>query len=367
MTPRVRSRCAVAAVVLASIGLSGCLFLPNIGEHGYLPCDKDGACPAGRYCDESVCAPPPWNDQTFGTRRAIIVDNSAALPIAAGTAIPVVVGGDAGAIALAELGADFRFADFDRANAQWRVVAVYLDRERDRFTAWIPASREIPAGGSDVLAFVESNTADDVPQVVEDPASVYGTYDAFDAPLAGWFASPAGGPIVQDGVVNVADNQAIVLQAPLIPPVLAMLVARINGAACDEVFLGLVGDDRALFEVPPEAGLFIGNNLAATAQVAPTSDSTPTNVGDGLTLGNALARTLVAIDGGGVLVKHDDAVAFANDDVRPPFGADPLYLAVQVGGACSVDVEAAWTTPIPQPFPTVVVQPPIDFNLAFEN
>ncbi|MBI1946120.1 MAG: hypothetical protein HYS27_10510 [Deltaproteobacteria bacterium] len=365
-----RSSVALALMVAPLlVSAPGCLFLPNLAGHGYTPCDDDSACPPGRFCDESLCAPPPWHDQAFGRRRAVIVANPAASPIPAGAAVPIVVGGETGVLALAELGASFRFTDYDRASASWRVVSVYLDRESDRFTAWIPTAREIPAGGSALLAFVESNAADGLPHVSEDPAATFAQWQAFDAPLADdtWFQSPAGGPVVQDGMVNVADNQAIVLQAPLVPPVLAVLVARINGATCDEVFLGLVGDDRALFQVPPEAGIFVGSNLQGTAQLAPTSDSTPTDVGDGLTVVNAMARTVVAIDGGAVLVEHAGATAFADPDLRPPFGADPLYLAVQVGGACSVDVDAVWTTPLPQPFPTVTVEAPVDFNLAYEN
>lgn len=350
-----------------ALSTSGCLFLPNLAEHGYVSCESDAACPPGRYCDEAVCAPPPWHDTAFGTRRALIVENRAASPIPAGAAVPLLIGDDTTALPLLELGADFRFADYDRANAQWRDVAVHLDRESDRFTAWIPVAREIAAGASDVLAFVESNAEDGLPHVAEDPHAVFANFDGFDAPLAGWFESPAGGPVVQEGMVNVADNQAILLQAPLVPPVLAVLVARVNGATCDEVFLGLIGDDRALFEVPPEAGVFVGNDLASVARVAPTPDSTPTDVGDGVSVGNAMARTVIAVDGAAVSIVHDDAVAFADADLRPPFGADPLYLAVQVGGACSVDVDAVWTTPLPQPLPAITVQPPVNFNLAFEN
>ncbi|MCC7071613.1 MAG: hypothetical protein IT383_09835 [Deltaproteobacteria bacterium] len=345
-----------------------CLFLPDLASHGYASCADDSECPAGRFCDQSLCAPPPWHDQSFGARRAVIVENSALTPIPAGAAVPLVVGGDGGALSLAELGASFRFADFDRASASWRVVPVYLDRESDRFIAWIPVARAVPPGGSDVLVFIESNAADGLPHVTEDAAATFEHWQGFDAALdEGWFQSPAGGPVVQDGVVNVAGNQAIVWQTPLVPPVLVTLVARINGATCDEVFLGLIGDDRGLFQVPPEAGLFVGADLAASAQVAPTADSTPTNVGDGLQAINAMERTTVAIDGGGVLITHGDTVAFADPDVRPPFGVDPLYLAVQVGGTCSVDVEALWATALPQPLPTVVVQPPVTFNLAFEN
>ena len=352
---------------LLSVVASGCLFIPNLGQYGYSACTADADCPAGRFCDESVCAPPPWHDTAFGARRAIVVENPADSAIPAGAAVPLLIGDESTALPLLELGADYRFADYDRANASWRDVAVYLDRESDRFTAWIPTAREIPPGKRDVLAFVESGSEDGLPHVQEDPAAVFAQFDTFDGALDEWFVSPAGGPVVQDGLVNVADGQAIALDVPLVPPVLAVLVARLNGVTCDEVFLGLVGDERSVFEVPPEAGLFVGDDLAAVARVAPTPDSTPTDVGDGLSVGNALTRTVVAVDGGAVSIRHGDEVAFADPDVRPPFGADPLYLAVQVGGACSVDVDAVWTTPLPQPLPAVTVEAPVNFNLAFEN
>lgn len=358
-------RLLMATAALVPSG--ACLFLPDLEPWGYTACSADADCPAGRFCDEAVCAPPPWRDTAFGTRRAILVENRAASALPAGVAVPLVIGDEGTALPLLELGADYRFSDFDRASASWRDVAVYLDRESDRFTAWIPTSRAIAPGATDVLAFVESNSEDGLPHVQEDPAAVFQHFDTFDGTLDGWVVTPAGGPLVQDGVVNVADGQALALDVPLVPPVLAVLVARLNGVTCDEVFLGLVGDERSVFEVPPEAGLFVGDDLAAVARVAPTADSTPTDVGDGLTAVNAMARTVVAVDGASVSITHDDTVAFADADLRPPFGADPLYLAVQVGGACSVDVDAVWTTPLPQPLPVVTVQPPVNFNLAFEN
>jgi hypothetical protein len=153
-------------------------------------------------------------------------------------------------------------------------------------------------------------------------------------------------------MVNVADNETLVLKRPLSTPVLAQVLARINGANCSEVFIGLIGDDAALFPVPPEAGVFVGDSLAATVQIAPTAASTPTDVAT-VDVGNAFMRVTVAVDGNAVRVAVDGTAAFDEPDLRPPFADDPLFLAVQVGGACSVDVDAVWLTPLPLPAPTV--------------
>jgi hypothetical protein len=40
-----------------------------------------------------------------------------------------------------------------------------------------------------------------------------------------------------------------------------------------------------------------------------------------------------------------------------------MFLAVQVAGACSVDVDAVWASPLPHPAPAVTAESVVKFQL----
>ncbi len=352
---------AGAVLVVASVG--GCIWAPNIAPDGYVSCAADKDCDPGRSCEEHVCAPPPWDDEQFGSRRLLTVNNGDDKPLPKGTAVPVSVGGDGADLPLDEVGPDFRIVDFDEQTGAWHVVPVFLDRLADRFTAWIPTQREIAQGRTGVLAYIEADTFDKVPTVVEDPSTTFADFDGFDDGLDDTRWRVTGTPNVDGGIVNVGDEQAVVLRRQLTPPVLMTALVRINGRDCGQVFVGLIGDDQSLFNVGPSAGVFVSDQLAAAAQVAPDENSTPTPLGDSFVATNSFARVTVAVDGGGVFVGSDDTVAYQESDLRPPFSDAPMFAAIQVHGACSVDVDALWTTPLPQPLPVVAAADAVHFQL----
>jgi hypothetical protein len=361
------SRAALAA--LAALGLplvaGGCLFLPNIEQHGYVSCTSNKDCDPGRSCGEGVCAPPPWNDETFGARRALLVKNETDVAMSKGTAVPVVIG-EGGLLAIEDIGNDFRFTDFDVEKGAWSELAVYLDKESDRLTAWIPTQRDIPQGKTDVLAYIEFETFDKAIVVKEDPVSTFRLFDAFDGDALDedkWNVIATGGaPVVDGGLVNIQDNQNITLKQPLAPPVRVDFVARVNAANCDRVFFGFTGDDDARFLVGPGAGLFLDQDLDGDAQVAVTPQSPPAPL-DSVRFTTSLTRYSVAIDDNGARMTIDGEVVAEELDLRPPFDEGSVFATVEVNGACSVDVDAVWVTPLPLPAPTVTAGPLVHFQL----
>jgi hypothetical protein len=361
----------VHALLLARIGallalLPGCVFCPNLEAAGYTACEADADCVAGRYCDQNLCAPPPWNDEAYGTRQHLTITNESDVALKKGTAIPVRVGDD-GVVSREDVGVDGRFTDYNRDEGTWRALPIFRDLEQDRYTAWVPLPRDVPAGKTATLAWIESKKDDGEPTQLEDPTSVFSAFSSFsDATLGGWFESSPGSepPYIEDGVANVADNQALVLQTPLVPPVLVTFLARVNGAICDEVFIGLAGNDEAIFNDPPSAGLFVVNDLQSSFDVAPTADSFPEPVGETLRAPTAFARITVHVDGARASLAIDGE-GTGEDDLRPPFEDASMFAAVQVGGACSVDLDAVWATPMPAPAPTVAAEAPITLQLLF--
>ena len=352
-------------VVLVALASSSCLFAPDIAGAGYVACKSDDDCDPGRTCasDANVCAPPPWDDQQYEARRLLTITNNDTALLKKGTAVPVVVGGDHGVLTLDDVKADFRVTDFSPATQKWSVLSVFIDPQSDRFTTWIATQRDIEPGRSDALAFIESETTAGVVTVHEDPRATFAFFEDFAQPLDDSAWRVRGSPTQADGKINVGQQQSIVLKQPFTPPVTATALVRVNGVTCDKVFVGFIGDDRSLFAVGPSAGVFVDQDLASTAQIAPDAASVPTAVGAPFTSTTGFARASVAVDGGGVQIGVDDNVAYLESDLRPPFANAPLYLAILVGGACSVDVDAVWVTPLPQPAPTVTAAGIVRFQL----
>jgi hypothetical protein len=80
----------------------------------------------------------------------------------------------------------------------------------------------------------------------------------------------------------------------------------------------------------------------------------------------ALHRFTIDVQGTAVRLSIDDVVFDERDDLDQPFAADaPLFPTVQVGGACSLDVETVWATALPITRPTVKAEALIDFNFLY--
>jgi hypothetical protein len=356
-------------VVLSA--LPACWFAPDVARYGYDACADDAECAPGRTCEEALCAPPPWHDADFGVRRLLVVENPSEATIPRGAAVPVPVGAE-GVLALDEVEIDARVAAFDEQESEpadaWSVTEVFRDieGEDDRYRLWIPLARDLGPKRRAALGWLEMKTFEEEPTLVEDPASVFALYDAFDDPtLPGWTIFDDGAAfVVEDGVATVGDNQRLTSIAALAPPVQATFVLRVNGLTCDEVFVGLVADPEASFPLPPMAGLFVDQDLNGALRVGPEETSTPQDFGD-VRAPTGVARLTVGVDHDRVSAALDGA-AFADEEVRPGFGDDPLFVRVQVGGVCTVDVLAAWTTPSPLPGPAVEADAPVTLQLAYE-
>jgi hypothetical protein len=370
-----------SCVLVFPLVASGCFFLPAIEDDGYLACERDADCGPGRACalEVSLCAPPPWNDTGFTERRLMVVENPGAVALPAGTAVPIQIGGEGAPLSLDEVAADARFTDFDVADGSWRVVGVFRDLFADRFTVWVPLAREVAPGTRDVLAWLEQGTAAGTLTVLEDPANTFALFDDLDdfptdAAAAATdprylVVAPTAFPAAADGELNVPDNVTVIWRGGFVPPVDVTFRARVNGLNCDEVYLGLTGAERVGFN-PPSAGFFMRQDLLTVGEVAPTAESNPTPLSDPTIFSeqpNALHRFRVQADGGSVRFLVDDILFDERTDLRPPFAADTrLFPMVQMGGSCSVDVDAVWVTPLPSaPSPTVSVEAPVQLNITF--
>ncbi len=366
-----------------------CLFLPAIDDDGYTACISDEECAAGRNCvspfgnEAGRCAPPPWNNEAFEKRRALIVTNPSDVDLPAGAAVPVAFGGDEDVLPLDQVQPDARFTQFDADEGSWSVVGVYRDLangsglDDDTFVVWIPLARALPAGGSDALAFLEQGTEAGSPTVVEDPLSAFALFDDLDAfPVDGddlqskgvFVDAPgAAAAIAGESEVTIGDNVKVVWRAGLAPPISVTFRARINGLTCREVFLGLTSQASASFEVP-SAGFFVDTDLLAVGEIAPGVGDTPTALSAAQLISEqpgALHRYTVTVDAGAVRLLVDDVLFDERADLRPGFGPSKLLPTVEVGGDCSVDVDAVWLSPLPTQSPRVVAEDELLFNPTF--
>ena len=369
--------------LLSLLTAGGCFFAPAIDDDGYVECANDADCAAGFTCIDGFgrCAPPPWNDPEFQTRRTLVVTNPADVELAAGTAVPVVLGGADDVLPIAEVGPDARFTTFTPAggdgSGEWSVVGVYRDIvdgrgiDDDSFVVWIPLPRALPAGATDALAFLEQDTEAGTPTVKEDPARVFTLFDDLNAFAADgddnvFVDSPGVGGIESiDGAIEVGDNQKVVWRNGLVPPLSLTFRARINGLTCREVFFGVTASDTASFELPA-AGFFVDDDLLTTAQFAPVAAagflediSAPKLIDE---QPNALHRYTITLDDTSLSFAVDDVVFDVRDGLTTPFEPTQLLPTVEVGGDCTVDVDAVWLTPLPPQTPTVTATASVQFN-----
>ena len=63
----------------------------------------------------------------------------------------------------------------------------------------------------------------------------------------------------------------------------------------------------------------------------------------------------------------DDVVFDERRDLRPAFDPEAeLFPTIQVGGSCSVDVDAVWVSPLPSATPpTLTADLPVQLNVTF--
>jgi hypothetical protein len=353
-------------LVVALAPATGCLFAPDVASHGYTDCTSDDDCAAGRSCALGLCAPPPWNDPAFAARRLLVVDNTdTEQAILSGAAVPVRIGA-AGLLQSADLGVDGRFTFYDRAAASWTEVPVFRDIYDDQLIVWVPVQEEVPPGASAQLAWLENATDDLLPTVLEEPERVFSVFEDFpfatlDADT--WSVYGAGEPTVQNGIVNIADNQKIAHGTGLAPPFSVVARGRINGNTCDQVFVGVVSDDGAGFE-PPSAGFFVQQNLATILEVGPAPQSVPQQPPDleGITLDTAEHRFRIDVGPRTVRFWLDDE-PLGSPELVPPFAGETLYFMVDVDGACSFDLTRLMVSPLPFATPEVRAEGAVAYEI----
>ena len=341
---------------------SGCLFLPNVEEHGYTQCKGDEECAAGRYCQAALCAPPLWNDDAFGARRLLVVESTGAIP--AGAAVPVRIG-VGGAFDSGDLGPDGRFTHFaprGELGGTWREIEAFFDLYNDHVIAWLPLQEAVDDSAVQ-LGWVETNTgANDATRTAADPSALFTAFDDFEgAALGDNYVVFGGDPQVQDSQVTVGDNQRVLLAEGIAPPFSLTFRGRINGAACDNFFLGLEGDDRASYSAP-SIGLLATGALVAVLEVAPNEDAVPRPVVEGLALDTAEHRYRFDVGGGQVkLFIDDDEVAAPL--INPGIEAERLFPVVDVDGDCSFSVERLMVSPLPPQGVTVRAEDEVAFQI----
>jgi hypothetical protein len=360
------SRLRLGPPVVAALFAAGCFFAPQIDRYGYNACESDADCAPERACRSGLCSPPPWNDPAFGTRQLVLVTNESDEEIAAGAAVPVRIGAGQ-LLETSAIGVDGRFSFYDWEAGAWSDVPAFRDLWPDYLDIWLPLSAALPAGASAPLAWLDATSGSNEPTQLERPADVFALYDEFDLavlPPERWTTFGTGEVRSADGVVNVPDNAKLVSLIGLSPPISVTFRARVNGANCDQVYLGLLSDDGAGFE-PPSLGFFISGSLANTQlEVAPTDASVPSQPSELQPLALDTAEHAFTLDAAEGQVRWSlDGVTLGEPRLSPRFAGETLYAVVDVDGACSVDLERVFATPLPFARPVLTAMEPVEFEL----
>lgn len=342
---------------------SGCIWSPAIGDDGYSDCEQQDDCGAGRICQAGLCAPPAWNDDRFGSRQLFVVRNQASVPLAAGTPVAVRIGAG-GLIQSSEFGVDGRFVYFDPGENEWQTLPAYRDVYDDFLQVFLPLSISVPPAEERQLAWLETRTASGNSNYLEDPERVFGYFDDFagdEISSLRYRSFGTGMPVVEDGKVRIDDNQRLVGQVPFDQPFSLQARARINGVNCSRFFIG-VSESDGLSYGAPSVGFFSNSALSVIPEIAPTTESVPRPVAGEIEISTAENRFRIDVgDGQARLWINDDIVA--EPELRPQLENVPLYLRIEVDGACSVEVERVFVRPVPFELPVVVAEPRVDYEI----
>jgi len=341
--------------------LGGCFFNPDLHGNGYTECLADDDCPLDRMCRSGYCTPPPWNDIDYKSRTPIFATNHTDVEAPAGTVVDLAVGGDNAFLTSEQVGPEGRLTTYDRDFDVWDVVELFNDPFNDRLVWRLPLLEPLPAGESTLLAWLETDNPGETFTRLEVP-SVYSTFfDNFevteDDPIVAFddevYRAFGGEPLVQGGVMNIADNQKVILRQPLTPPFSVTLKGRFNQTVCSRVFLGVMGDD-AVGYAAPSAGFFLQDDLMGITEVAPQETSTPLAVTEERRFDNVVRRYRIDVGQGAVRSLIDYEVLYEGFDLAPPMADDAEYTVVidVDGNNCSFDLDELWIHPTTLPAPT---------------
>lgn len=355
----------VALWLAMSSGLSACLFRPAIDDDGYTSCDDTAGCAAGRECQGGLCVPPPWNDPAYARRRLLVVENRADEPLRAGSAVPLRIGAD-GLFDASELGVDGRLRYYDPPTARWREVPAWRDVYDDHLLLYVPLQESVPAAKEGQLLWVETQSGTRDPGITDEGRAVFGLlYEDFaDESLSGrpWRIHGGELPSFDDQRIVVKDNEQLVSTLPLEPPFSLTWKGRINGVSCEQVYVGLVSDDEPGF-LPPSAGYFVGANLEAFLEVAPTEESVPQQPPDlsSVRLDTAMHRYQLDVGDERVRFVLDGELLGETTTLR--FGGENLHFVVDVDGECSYELDLVHATEMPFTAPALRSETVVEYQI----
>jgi hypothetical protein len=361
----VRPLMLAALTALSSCFLCSCFFAPDLATSGYAPCGTDGECAAGRFCQEQLCAPPPWNDTAFRERRQLVVKNASTFPLAAGTAVPFRVGDvAAGAVlATADVRVDFRLTRYTSATG-FQSVPVYLDREEAAFTVWAPLLQDVAPGAEAAFAIIEQATTSGQLTIDEAPARVFRLFDEVDRQFDPAAVFVRGNVQFDEGEATIPENGLLIWLQPLTAPIDLTFKATVDGINCGQVSMGVTTSDDATTTTPSVQFFFpaattsptvVGEVYINDEAGVPLASASPTPVT------NRKSQYRIVADENGMRFLINGVVVDEHlNQTRPALQVDkPFFARIDVDGSCAVRLDAIWETPLPTVAPVVTAAPAV--------
>lgn len=360
---------AAGVLGLAAWSSAGCLFLPDIAKHGYVACERAADCAPDRACVAELCVPPPWREPDYTQRQTVLVKNNGDTAIPAGTPYPIRVG-ETGDVSL-EAMRQARLSTYAADSETWTDQVVHQDLYDDRYTLWVPLPTDVPAGQSRPLTWLEQKWGgeENAPGYARDSVAAFEgaliIEDFGDGAVApstdDWRIS--GTPRLFEGGLLIEDNQEVTRKKALQQPFSLQFFARANGVNCENVFIGVKGEDVA-GDAPPAASFAIGAGLQAQLETWPTADAQrPERNQVNTNVGTIVHEFRIDVGGGKVRYSMDGEELGTYADDRAPVADTPMYFYADVDGACSVNIERVWALTWPYDAPEIVLRDPVPFVL----
>ncbi len=346
---------AFAFVVL--LQCVGCWWPPDLDTYGYQACDAHQDCPGSRLCSSQRCSPP-------GEAQSSVLNNAARYEaLAYGNrqndvqpkVVPVHFNTQAHA-EISDVTLTLRAAEIvdpildDEGRWIYSPRPLSVEHHEDLTIVWLPTSETLTkSDGSFVLPyiFLGESLAEEfgLPELPFDDSIQNFRGDV--APLnSGLRLEPTSAtPEFRANELLLQADQSVYWSTPIEADSTTSIAMSINGRDCDRVYVGLVGDDRG-GQVSPSTGLYFTDNFVAAFEVAASASASPIvlDAGRQHQFGTVEHTYRFYRSQGSVSIEVDGVEWYTLPTESPRIDSVPLFLNVDLDGACSLNIREMWTS-----------------------
>jgi len=332
---------------------AGCLFAPEIADHGYTSCERTDECAPGRHCEYGFCAPPTWWNEQYSARYQILVENSDTATVPSGALGELLVGVD-GDLSLDQVGYAPVIVHEDPTATEPAPATALRDPRGDNYAFVFQLPGEIAPGAAfgDLWLYV-GGSVDIATPGYSTSEEVYAAFESFDGDALSaeqyrWegTADLGGGQLVMRASSWLVSAQTFTNSEVSVD-------LQLYGAACAEFGLGLAARYTPQSLDPPYAFFVANADGEIHSEVFSSSQSQVEIEGDRWPADGFPHRFTIAVAGDAVVFSVDQVVT-AEWQPENSLADAELYLHMYTRD-CDLRVESWRAAPRSSTLPTITL------------